>query len=158
RDLGIGSCWFDGGSGYYYEMQPNYASRVTLDDTADPDDPFKQRQTKITWELAETDKKTYEQLTQLYKKAIEKPKPNDQVSFASWKDIVPQLRVNGHHIGTTRMSGQPHDGVVDKNLKVHTLDKLYVAGSSVFPTGGISNPTFTIVTLSIRLAEHLSKV
>jgi hypothetical protein len=27
----------------------------------------------------------------------------------------------------------------------------------VFPTTAISNPTFTIITLSIRLAEHLGK-
>jgi choline dehydrogenase-like flavoprotein len=45
--------------------------------------------------------------------------------------------------------------VVDADLKVHTLDNLYVAGASVFPSTGASNPTFTIITLSIRLAEHL---
>jgi transposase len=33
---------------------------------------------------------------------------------------------------------------------------LYVAGSSVFVTAGVSNPTFTIIALSIRLAKHLS--
>jgi choline dehydrogenase-like flavoprotein len=55
------------------------------------------------------------------------------------------------------MSSDPTKGVVDANLKVHSLDNLYVAGSSVFATAGISNPTFTIITLSIRLAEHLSK-
>jgi choline dehydrogenase-like flavoprotein len=31
-----------------------------------------------------------------------------------------------------------------------------VAGSSVFPTGGCANPTFTIVTLAHRLASHLA--
>ncbi len=30
-----------------------------------------------------------------------------------------------------------------------------MAGSSVFPTSGCANPTFTIVALAIRLAEHL---
>jgi choline dehydrogenase-like flavoprotein len=47
--------------------------------------------------------------------------------------------------------------VVDANLKVHSLDNLYVAGSSVFPSAGISNPTFTIIMFSIRLADHLRK-
>jgi choline dehydrogenase-like flavoprotein len=32
----------------------------------------------------------------------------------------------------------------------------FVAGSSVFPTGGCANPTFTIVTLAHRLADHLA--
>ena len=36
------------------------------------------------------------------------------------------------------------------------MDNLYVAGSSVFASTGVSNPTFTIITLSIRLAEHLA--
>ena len=53
------------------------------------------------------------------------------------------------------MSADPAQGVVDANLKVHSLANLYVAGSSVFASTGISNPTFTIITLSIRLAEHL---
>ena len=39
--------------------------------------------------------------------------------------------------------------------KVQALANLYVAGSSVFASTGISDPTFTIITLSIRLAEHL---
>jgi choline dehydrogenase-like flavoprotein len=52
-------------------------------------------------------------------------------------------------------STAPEDGVVDQNLKVHGVDNLYVAGSSVFPTAGIPNPTMTIITLSIRLAEHI---
>ena len=48
----------------------------------------------------------------------------------------------------------PTEGVVDQNLKVHGVDNLYVGGASVFASAGISNPTMTIITLSIRLAEH----
>lgn len=55
------------------------------------------------------------------------------------------------------MSDKPEEGVVDANLKVHSLDNFYVAGASVFPTAAISNPTFTIIALSIRLAERLSQ-
>ena len=39
---------------------------------------------------------------------------------------------------------------------MHGLQNLYVAGSSVFPTSGFANPTFTIVRLSLRLADHLA--
>ena len=60
-----------------------------------------------------------------------------------------------HHIGTTRMSDHPRTGVVDKNAKVHGMSNLYVAGSSVFPTGGHANPTLTIVAHALLLAEHL---
>jgi choline dehydrogenase-like flavoprotein len=35
------------------------------------------------------------------------------------------------------------------------MENLHVAGSSVFPTGGLANPTLTIVAPAIRLADHL---
>jgi choline dehydrogenase-like flavoprotein len=61
-----------------------------------------------------------------------------------------------HHLmGTTRMHEDPRQGVVDANCRVHGLDNLYVAGSSVLPTGGYANPTLTLVALALRLADHL---
>jgi choline dehydrogenase-like flavoprotein len=153
--LGIGRCWFWASWGqYYFEMTPNPLSRVTLSDSLDP--VFNQPQTNINWQLSPADQNTYEQSTALFKTAVNKL--GGDVSFYPWEDVQNQLVVNGHHLGTTRMSANPEDGVVDANLKVHSVDNLYVAGASVFPNAGISNPTFTIITLSIRLAEHLSGV
>ena len=63
-----------------------------------------------------------------------------------------------HHCGTTRMHADPKRGVVDANCKVHGMQNFYIAGSSVFPTNGQGNPTLNIVTLSLRLADHLAKV
>ena len=63
-----------------------------------------------------------------------------------------------HHMGTTRMHGDPKRGVVDATCRIHGMANLYVAGSSVFPTGGFANPTLTIVALTIRLADHLKAV
>lgn len=62
---------------------------------------------------------------------------------------------SAHHIGTTRMSDNPRTGVVDKQSKVYGLANLYVAGSSVFPTGGHANPTLTIVAHALLLADHI---
>jgi choline dehydrogenase-like flavoprotein len=152
-ELGIGSCWFSAkGGGYYFELAPNPNSRITLADTRDR--VFGQQQTRITWELTARDRSTYEQTTRLFKEAVNRL--NGDATFEPWEKVSEHLVVNGHHIGTTRMSADPREGVVDANLKVHSLNNLYVAGSSVFPSAGISNPTFTIVALAIRLAEHLS--
>jgi len=63
-----------------------------------------------------------------------------------------------HHMGSTRMGTNPRTSVVDPDCRVHGVPKLYIAGSSVFPTGGYANPTYTIVALAIRLAEHLRSV
>jgi choline dehydrogenase-like flavoprotein len=70
--------------------------------------------------------------------------------------VTDGLEALPHYIGTTRMSDDPRDGVVDRNCAIHGMENLYVAGSSVFPTAGQANPTFTIVALALRLAKHLS--
>ena len=150
--LGIGRCWFWANySQYYFEMSPNPDSRITLASSFDP--VFGQAQARIDWQLSPRDQTTYEQTTKLFSDAV--GQRGGQVYAASWDAVQPTLVVNGHHIGTTRMSSDPADGVVDANLKVHGLDNLHVAGSSVFRTTGVSNPTFTIIALSIRLADHL---
>src|SRR5690606_30850115 len=48
-----------------------------------------------------------------------------------------------HHMCTTRMADSPHRGVVDADCRVHGIDNLYIAGSSVFATPGHANPTYT---------------
>jgi choline dehydrogenase-like flavoprotein len=65
---------------------------------------------------------------------------------------------SSHHMGTTRMSESPKTGVVDSHCKVHGIDNLFIGSSSVFPTGGYSNPTLTIIALTIRLADHLKSL
>ena len=62
-----------------------------------------------------------------------------------------------HHIGGTIMGLNEKNSVVDKNLKVHGLKNLYIAGSSTFSSTGYANPTLTIVQLSIRLAGEIKK-
>lgn len=157
----IGKCWFwpknpdreDGTAQMYLEMAPNYCSYVSLADTHDP--VFGQKETYIRWQLTELDKRTYETNCQLFNQALSER--NSGITWESWEELANKWIINGHHIGTTRMSAStaPECGVVDQNLKIHGIDNLYVAGSSVFPTSGTSNPTMTIVALSIRLAEHV---
>lgn len=65
------------------------------------------------------------------------------------------LRGSYHDMGTTRMSISQKLGVVNEDCQVHGVSNLYVVASSVFPTGGLSNPTLTIVALALRLADHL---
>lgn len=64
--------------------------------------------------------------------------------------ITPSIN---HFMGSTRMSARPEDGVVDPNCRVWGVDNLYVAATSVFPTGGFANSTFTLIALAIRIAD-----
>lgn len=75
--------------------------------------------------------------------------PDDPAQFGS------VLHDSSHHMGTTRMSQSPKTGVVDRDCKIHDVDNLFIGSSSVFPTGGYSNPTLTTIALTIRLADHL---
>lgn len=61
-----------------------------------------------------------------------------------------------HHIGGLRMTNSCSAGVVNENLLVHGSANLYVCSAAVFPTGGFSNPTHTVIALAVRLAEGLA--
>ena len=63
----------------------------------------------------------------------------------------------GHHMGATRMGRDPAVSVVDADCCAHEVRNLYVAGCSVFTTGGDSNPTLTVVALAHRLADTLRR-
>lgn len=76
---------------------------------------------------------------------------------SSW-DRNYRIAPGNHPMGTTRMSFDPKEGVVDPNCRLHTVENLYVAGSSVFPCGGYANPTLTIIALSVRIANHITKM
>ena len=138
------------------EQSPNPASRVVLTDERDA---LGLRRAGLDWRIQALDKHTVRRHAEVVgaefaRLGIGLLKFEDWVldGALDWGDAP-----NGgyHHMGTTRMHADPKKGVVDANCKVHGMQNLYVAGSSVFPTVGYMNPTMTIVALSIRLADHL---
>lgn len=60
-----------------------------------------------------------------------------------------------HQTGGTSMSERPSGGVADPQLRVHGIANLFLASCSVFPSAGSANPTFTLLALTVRLADHL---
>ncbi|MEM9476575.1 MAG: GMC oxidoreductase [Pseudomonadota bacterium] len=69
--------------------------------------------------------------------------------------IFNDLTGGGHTVGTTRMGDNPRTSVTDADCRVHGYANLFVAGSSLFTTGGYANPTMTIVALAARLGDYL---
>ena len=63
-----------------------------------------------------------------------------------------------HMMGGTRMGTDACCSVVDANLRVHGVENLYIASCSTFPTGGSSNPTFTLMALTLRLKNRIAAV
>lgn len=61
-----------------------------------------------------------------------------------------------HLHGGTIMGTDAANSVVNSFGQCHELPNLYVAGPSIFPTEGASNPTYTILAVSLRGAEQLA--
>lgn len=61
-----------------------------------------------------------------------------------------------HHLmGATRMGADPRHSVADSHGRTHDHANLFLVGSSLFPTGGTSNPTLTIAALALRAARAI---
>jgi len=45
---------------------------------------------------------------------------------------------------------------VDRDCRIHRIDNLFIAGSSVSPSVGFSNSTLTVVALALRLSDALA--
>jgi choline dehydrogenase-like flavoprotein len=60
-------------------------------------------------------------------------------------------------MGGLRMGTDVRRSVVDRDLEVHGLENLHVASCAIFPSGSSSNPTFTMMALTLRLADHLAR-
>ncbi|MDH3669488.1 MAG: GMC family oxidoreductase, partial [Paracoccaceae bacterium] len=138
------------------EATPCADSRVTLTGRRDA---FGMPRPRVNWRINESDWLGVTRFRDTLARAIEtnglgKLLDDRGLNAEGW----PVSMMGGkHHMGTTRMHADPARGVVDPVSKVHSVANLYVAGSSVFPTCGWANPTFTILALSIRLADHLKR-
>ena len=138
----------------FFEQAPNRDSRVVLDQSRDA---LGLRKVRVDWRLTDLDRHTWRTVTALTGQRLADA-CGGHFEAAAWvKDetIPPEVHGTAHHIGSTRMSASPDQGVVDPDGKVHGMANLHVAGSSVFPTGGWAFPTFTLIALSLRLAEQL---
>lgn len=141
-----------GGAG---EQSPNRASRVTL---AEEKDALGLPKTRLDWQLTADDKASLlRNLRALGAEFAAAGLGRLHVALPAGDGWPADLTGGNHHMGTTRMSADPQDGVVDATCRVHGIANLYVAGSSVFATCGAANPTLTIVALALRLADHLRK-
>lgn len=72
--------------------------------------------------------------------------------------FFPVIRDTNHPMGGTIMGLDAAESVVNTDLRVHGISNLYIASCSTYPSGGSSNPTFTLVALTLRLAEHIKRL
>jgi choline dehydrogenase-like flavoprotein len=136
------------------EQAPNPASRVTLSNECDR---FGQPRARLDWRVAEIDLDSSVRADHLVGEELRRAALGRLYSQRNGK-MPNDLHGGRHHLGTTRMHSDPKQGVVDTDGRVHGTANLFIAGPSVFPTGGYANPVLTIVAMSMRLADHLKRV
>ncbi|MEP4077640.1 GMC oxidoreductase [Haloferula sp.] len=137
------------------EQSPNPSSRIQL---LDEKDALGMRKAVLSWQLSDLDIMTFQrgqkvivdELTRLGMGRFE-------LSEIDRTLVESEVAGHYHHIGTTRMSTDATQGVVDADCRVHGVENLYVSGSGVFPTSGYSGPTMMIVAMAIRLSQHLHR-
>jgi choline dehydrogenase-like flavoprotein len=137
------------------ELAPDPDRRITLGDKRDALD---MPQAVLNMTISDDDFLHFRQtLLELGRQLLAARTGMIHLSYSQRHEWLSAMDWGNHHLGTTRMSTDPKKGVVDANSKVHGIANLYVAGSSVFPTYGSSNPTMNLVALTLRLADHLRK-
>lgn len=138
------------------EQEPCADSRITL---ANSLDRFGVPRARIRWHNTDKTWETIVRFSKLLQEEFRRVGLGEVELFAGvradrayWRIFPHDLY---HHMGATRMGPSPSTGVVDENCRVFGAKNLYIASSSVFPTGGHSNCTLTIMALAFRLARHL---
>jgi GMC oxidoreductase len=139
------------------EQAPNPNSRVTLDTEKDS---LGMPRATLHWELTPLEKtsirKIYELIgEQMGKSGLGRVQLMDYLKDAhdySWPEFA---GAGWHHMGTTRMSDDPKNGVVDANCTVHGIENLHIAGSSCYATAAAPNPTLTVIALTLLMSDHV---
>lgn len=145
----------------YMDQVPNPDSRITL---GEEKDSLGLRKSNVSWRCFDFERESIVEFNKqvaigLGSANIGRLQIDTQLNDKKhFDELMRRESGGGHQIGTTRMSFSAENGVVDKNCKLHGVENLYCAGSSVFPTTSWVNPTMTIVALASRLASHLKKL
>lgn len=142
------------------KQKPDAESRVMLSDESDA---LGVRKAVVQWKISQEKYRTVREYAGvvdhlLRESFLVKPCWNRNV-LDSYEGFLTEAKGTYHMMGGTRMGTDPKHSVVDSDLKVHGIDNLHVVvvSCSVFPTGGSSNPTFTMMALALRKAAVLTK-
>ena len=136
---------------FFFSQKPSSINQLYLINKIDK---FFLKKANIKWDLQKDDLKNYSKLLQMSSLG-----EKFSINSKSFQNVFYKNGLAGLHPScTTKIGLNRKSGVVDKNLKVFGYKNIYVLGSSVFPSNGYTNPTWTIMTLALRLAKRLIKI
>jgi choline dehydrogenase-like flavoprotein len=135
------------------EQAPHRDNRVSLSRERNR---FGARRLHVDWRWHEEDLASVRRGQEVFARALARAGLGQfQIARGTSGEPVMLSASTSHYMGTTRMHADPRRGVVDPECRVHGVDNLFVASSSVFPTGGFANPTLTVVALALRIADRI---
>ncbi|MGQ7261507.1 FAD-dependent oxidoreductase [Vreelandella sp. V005] len=140
-----------------WEQEPRFENRIELSEELDE---LGVPRSRLVWQQSELDRRTIRESMLLLGEYL-RDNEVGRLQMAEWLADTPvQLPTDGelagrHHMGGTRMSVKPEEGIVDRDCRLFAQENFYVAGSSVFASAGHANPTLTLVQLALRLCDHL---
>jgi len=136
------------------EHPPNRDSRITLSSSAR--DALGMPRVQLEMRHQEAELAALEEMIATVARELGRCRSGRLQWSATRKDWIASMKsLSRHHMGATRMASSPSDGVVDEHCAVHGVGNLHIAGSSVFPTSGLCNPTLTLLALAFRLGDRL---
>lgn len=136
----------------FVEQEPDPENRITLSRDRDPNG---QPLPHLTYRMSETTEASIRRTMEVMAEALRESGFDGLRYGKDVAHLAHYQKYGLHQMGSTRMSQSPRQGVVDRDCRVHGFANLFIAGSSVFPTGGAANPTWTIAALASRLADCL---
>lgn len=139
------------------EQMPRSDSRLTLTRETDR---FGQPQLAMNWLASGIDFDTLKAFCRRFDRYW-RTQSLDRFAALQWVDqldgAIEKAADFYHPAGTTRMGDDRVNSVVRPDLRLHAISNMYVASTSVFPSGASSNPTLTQLLLTQTIAETLAR-
>ncbi|HWW23403.1 MAG TPA: GMC family oxidoreductase [Edaphobacter sp.] len=138
------------------EQLPLADTRIRLDDKLDH---LGMPKTVVDWTISDADLTTLRTFAAFLRERFSAL----SISGIEWRPEIfdESAEITGitdtfHPMGGCRMGTDPRESVVDSNLTVHGIPNLSIASAAVYPSGGSSNPSLTIIALALRLGDRLA--
>jgi choline dehydrogenase-like flavoprotein len=131
----------------YCEQLPDDRNTVTLD--PEVRDHHGDPGPRLTYDVGDYERRALREANAIASKIL---------TQAGASDIeTSRLHYAAHQIGTHRMGNDPRTSVVNRDLRTHDVQNLYLVGAGAFVTSTPSPPTLTIAALAIRAADHIAR-
>ena len=142
------------------EQTPRLDNRIALSENQQ--DQYGQPLAVIEWSVGQIDTENLTNAADAFQKAWEKSYLAALARFVRRPtgEAEAELSLGGgiyHPGGSTRMGKYSEQGVVDKDLRLFRVPNVSVVATSVFPSGGGTNPTMTLIMFALRSVDGIAK-